>query len=195
MNTDVALDFVEGRMETALEGFWHRHIETCAECAAEVDEWKLFSRLAKRRHLDSAPDAVLASTIALFEHRAQMDKPSLREILASMVFDSFAQPAFGGARGEATARQLVLRAEEFDIHVRIWTTENGREMLGQIQSRSDDCFTADAHLHLLHNGERIGSSDLNDLGEFYFALVPDGFLSLQIDLPHLTVIGALNTTE
>jgi len=32
---------------------------------------------------------------------------------------------------------------------------------------------------------------VNDLGEFEFRSVPDGQLSLQIDLPHLTVITAL----
>jgi hypothetical protein len=111
-----------------------------------------------------------------------------------LIFDSFAQPAFGGARGESAARQMVMRAEEFDIHIRIWTTKNGREMLGQIQSTKSESFTQSAQLYLLQDGKRVGSSKLNDLGEFHFSAVPEGFLNLQTDLPHLTVIGALYTT-
>jgi len=114
--------------------------------------------------------------------------------VAELIFDSFAHPAFSGARGESTSRQMVMRAEEFDIHIRIWTTKNGREMLGQIQSTNSECFTQNAQLYLLQDGKRIGSSKLNALGEFHFSGVPEGFLNIQTDLPHLTVIGALYTT-
>ena len=114
---------------------------------------------------------------------------------SARVVEAHHQP-FAAVRGaEAAARQVVLRAEEFDIHLRIWKAACGREMLGQIQSRNTSDFTLQARLYLLQNGERISSTDLNDLGEFYFAEVPEGFLSIQVDLPHLTVIGALNTTE
>jgi hypothetical protein len=36
---------------------------------------------------------------------------------------------------------------------------------------------------------------VDDMGEFHFSDVPDGDLSLQIDLPNLTVIGALTVKE
>ena len=39
----------------------------------------------------------------------------------------------------------------------------------------------------------IGSARSNTLGEFAFTDLPDGVLSLQIDLPYLTVISALHT--
>ena len=117
----------------------------------------------------------------------------MRSVLASIVFDSFLQPAFSGARGVASAaRQLVMHAEEFDIHVKIWGDDNHRQMLGQLLPRSREDFVQRARFHLLRNGERIETTAVDDMGEFHFIDVPEGNLSLQIDLPNLTVIGALN---
>jgi hypothetical protein len=37
--------------------------------------------------------------------------------------------------------------------------------------------------------------EIDGMGEFHFSDVPEGDLSLHIDLPNLTVIGALNVKE
>jgi len=98
----------------------------------------------------------------------------------------------GGRGFMATARQLVMRAEEFDIHVKIWGEREHRQMLGQLLPRSGQDFVHAARFHLLRNGERIETTVVDEVGEFHFNDVPEGDLSLQIDLPNLTVIGALN---
>ena len=85
----------------------------------------------------------------------------------------------------------MLRAEEFDIHVKIWGEQDHRQLLGQMLSRSGDEFLGAAHFHLLRNGERLESTSMDDMGEFHFTDIPEGDLGLQIDLPNLTVIGAL----
>jgi len=48
---------------------------------------------------------------------------------------------------------------------------------------------------LYRNGERIETAGVDEMGEFRFRDVPEGDLSLQIDLPNLTVIGALNVKQ
>ena len=111
---------------------------------------------------------------------------------ASTLFDSHAQPALAGAREASDVRQLVLRAEGFDIHVKVWGTPPGRQMAGQILARGAALPVEDARLHLLREGERLATSVADKLGEFTFKDVPEGLLSLQIDLPHLTVVGALS---
>src|SRR5262249_23324584 len=95
--------------------------------------------------------------------------------------------------GETTARQVVLRAEEFDIHVKIWGDQDRRQMLGQLLPRSGEDFMQAARFHLLRNGERLDTTLVDEIGEVHFTHVPEGNLSLQIDLPNLTVIGALNS--
>ena len=88
-----------------------------------------------------------------------------------------------------------MRAEEFDIHIKIWGELNHKQMLGQLLPRSGDDFVHSARFHLLRNGERLESTAVDETGEFHFTDVPEGDLSLQIDLPNLTVIGALNVRE
>lgn len=115
-----------------------------------------------------------------------------RPAIASTLFDSHAQPALAGTRGTAEARHLVLRAEGFDIHVKIWGPASGRQMAGQILARGAAVPVEGARLHLLREGERMASTVADRIGEFGFNSVPEGLLSIQVDLPNLTVVGALN---
>jgi hypothetical protein len=88
-----------------------------------------------------------------------------------------------------------MRAEEFDIHIKIWGDRSRRQILGQLLPRNSKDFVQSARFHLLRNGQRIESTTNDEMGEFNFTDVPEGDLSLQIDLPNLTVIGALNIQE
>jgi hypothetical protein len=146
----------------------------------------------KNRVLASAPEGLVRSAEAIFEAPTRAWAPKLREIIASVVFDSFAQPSLAGARGTTTARQIVLRAEEFDIHVRISGESERRHMTGQVLARGETSFIQGAMLHLVRDGKRFESTSVDKLGEFEFQGIPDGLLSLQMDLPHLTIVGALN---
>jgi hypothetical protein len=147
--------------------------------------------LLKRANLESAPQSIIRGAENMFEPPAK--KPTVRQVLASLVFDSFAQPVMAGARGAtATSRQMVLQAEGYDIHLKIWGTASARRMAGQILARSERSFVHAARLHLLRDGERLDSTAVDKFGEFEFEVIPEGFLSLQVDLPHLTVVGTLS---
>jgi hypothetical protein len=117
--------------------------------------------LLKRVNLESAPLSLQRSAEGMFERRLEKSL-TIRQVLASLVYDSFAQPALSGARGGAAiSRQMVLRAEGYDIHLKIWGVAPQRRMAGQVLAR----------------------------------MVPEGFLSLQVDLPHLTVVGTISPNE
>jgi hypothetical protein len=187
---------VEGRLEKALELQWNEHLESCPECFMKMKDCRGFRESLSRSHLESASPSMLASAVALFQNQGRVEaRRSIRQIIATLFYDSCAQPAFAGARGATATRQVMMRAEEFDIHMRIWMTDESRELLGQIQPRDTTAFVESAKLHLLQDGKRVRSAETNALGEFHFSDVPDGSLSLQIDLPHLTVIGGLDITE
>jgi hypothetical protein len=193
LSSEAALDFAEGRLPKDLVGFWNDHLMTCTACTEDVAEWRKLGTNLKRSHLISAPQEDLDQALHIFP-KASSAGSQLRHVLASIIFDSFQQPAFAGARGAAAqSQQLVLRAEEFDIHVKIWGEFAHRQLLGQVLPRSGEEFVGAAHFHLLRNGERLESTAVDDMGEFHFTDIPEGDLSLQIDLPNLTVIGALKT--
>jgi hypothetical protein len=195
LRTETALDFLERRMEPGEETFWKEHLQSCKSCKHEITVWQQLGIDMKRFHLKSAPDEDLKRAIRIFPRLSERVQPALRHLLATIMFDSFREPAFAGSRGAAgAARQMVLRAEEFDIHIKIWGERDHRQMLGQLLPRGET-FVRAARFHLLRNGERLETTGVDDVGEFHFTEVPDGDLSLQIDLPNLTVIGALNVRE
>jgi hypothetical protein len=192
LDTETALDMTEGRLDEDRQAFWRRHMEVCAKCAKDVLHWREITSNLRRSHLLSAPADDVANAVNVFVPREKVS--AVRSILAAIVFDSFLQPAPAGVRGSSAnaARQLVMRAEEFDIHIKIWGDGFHKQMLGQLLPRHNKDFVSAARFHLLYNGERFESTTNDQTGEFRFRNVPDGDLSLQIDLPNLTVIGALN---
>jgi hypothetical protein len=193
LSTEIALDFLGGLLDPDKTMFWKRHLEVCNECAQEIGRVRQLEIDLERSHLKSASDQELQKAMQIYPQKPEGGGSRIRSILASLVFDSYMEPAMAGARGgSGAARQLVMRAEEFDIHVKIWGEEEHRQMLGQLLPRSGQDFVQSARFHLLRNGERVESTSVDDVGEFYFGDLPDGNLSLQVDLPNLTVIGALN---
>lgn len=217
LSSDTVLDFIEGRLAQDEQRFWRRHLEVCDTCTQDVSSWRQLATDLKRLHLKSASNEVLTKVIGFYPNQQNDSQSSLRSVIATLVFDSFREPAFAGARGvstatlvfdsfrepsfagargvSASARQLVMRAEEFDIHIKLWGEPGHRNILGQLLPRGAQNFLRVARFHLLQNGERVESTIVDEIGEFHFRDVPEGDLSLQIDLPNLTVIGALKVRE
>jgi len=197
LNTEATLDFVEGRLNKEEEAFWKKHMEICSDCVRNVQEWTQLRMDLRRTDLVSAPERDLQNVYEILEPGTGSEPAAPRSTLATIVFDSFLQPALAGARGGSgpAARQLVMRAEEFDIHLKIWGDQNHRQLMGQLLPRKGMGFVSAARFHLLRNGQRLESTGTDEMGEFRFTDLPEGVLSLQIDLPNLTVIGSLKVDE
>ncbi|MBI4471791.1 MAG: hypothetical protein HY646_03920 [Acidobacteria bacterium] len=193
--TETALDLLEGRLAKDQEIFWKQHLEVCKDCAQDVGRWRQLEVDLKQSHLKNASDQDLQKAAHIFPRRPDEGGSTVRSVLAHVIFDSFLQPALAGARGAPSARQLVMSVEEFDIHIKIWGEQGRREMLGQLLPRNSTGFCQFARFHILRNGEKLDSTSSGETGEFHFEYLPEGDLSLQIDLPNLTVIGALNVKE
>ena len=192
LSSEEALDMFEGRATEDQVRFWNNHANTCPDCRKQLTDWEEMGSLLKRENLESAPEATIRLAGAIFEALPVESRPGIRNVIASLVFDSFAQPAMAGARGAAAPHQFLLSAMEFDIHIRVWEAGAERRITGQILSRDKTADLQGAQLHLLHQGKRFGSTEADNFGEFEFDEVPEGPLYLQIDLPRLTITGALN---
>jgi len=196
LSPEIALDWIDGRLAKGQENFWRDHLELCKECTQDVEGWRELKTNLRRPYLRSASSETIRQVTQIFRPAPPKTESRFRQVMASLIFDSFLDPALAGARGTSvSARQLVMRAEEFDIHIKIWGDPDHRQMLGQLLPRSGARFVEAARFHLLQNGERLETASVDETGEFHFLDVPEGDLSLQIDLPNLTVIGALNVRE
>ncbi len=194
LSSKITLDLIDGRLGGDKETFWQQHLEVCRECAHEFDRWRQLKTDLKRSHLKSAPEGMLNKVFEFFP-QADENQASRLSVVASIVYDTFRDPAVAYARGAVAGRQLVMTAEEFDIHIKIWGEPDRRQMLGQLLPRGTTKFVGTARFHLLQNGERLETATLDEMGEFSFTDLPEGDLSIQIDLPNLTVVGALNVGE
>jgi hypothetical protein len=201
LSQEKALDLLELKIAESERLSLYAHIDSCKECASEFQAWSALVNLVRRAHLLSPPEATLASAKSIGETglTAWGLRPLLKQVVALIVFDSSGETATAGARAgllteqQAVSRQVLLRTDDFDVHIRISKVEDHRELVGQILPRRGGGFIRDALVHLQHEDQRIGSARSNTLGEFVFTDLPDGVLSLQIDLPHVTVISALHT--
>jgi hypothetical protein len=177
------IELLEGRSED-------KHADQCPECRGRVEEWRLLHSRLHRTQLVDAPVTVLKAAYGI-----PGPQNGIGQALASLIFDSFSQPAFAGARGSGESRQLVLRSAEIDVHIRISGKPENRQIMGQVLTRSETGSIDTAKVHLVRDGKRIQSAELDPLGEFEFKNSPAGLLSLQIDLPSLTVTGPLGSED
>ena len=187
-----ALNLLEGHAQEEQVTEWTLHMEACGGCREHLDYWKEFFLNLNGSHLENAPEPLILNAETIFQP-ARPRLPRLRDvrqIVASLVFDSLSQPALAGARGTTVARQIVLRAEDFDIHLRI--SGNPRRMSGQVLVRGKSEFIAGASLYLTRDGEPCGSAVTDSRGEFEFVSIPEGTLNLQMDLQDVTIDSALD---
>jgi hypothetical protein len=195
LDSKTALDMADGTKNRLDNPSLDRHLAACNACSAEVQHWSTLVAWVRRAHLASAPAGVVPSAKSIFRDAR---RPA-RQVAATLIHDSLLQASAASLRAEARAfehalsRQLVFQAEEFDIYVRISSSEDRHDLLGQILQRGRQGFVQTATLYLRHDDERIASAAVNDLGEFEFHNVPEGTLSLQIDLPNITIISAIHT--
>src|SRR5262245_56258793 len=104
-------------------------------------------------------------TQAVIDARRELNQPMPRETLAATLFDSLIQP-LTGARGATDARQVVLRAQEFDIHLKISTNPSQHEIIGQVFARTETEFVSSVQLHLSLNGKRLKTTRSDNFGQF-----------------------------
>src|SRR5215831_19086958 len=102
MSTETALDLADGRLEPSEADFWEKHISTCTTCTQDMADWRNLGVNLKRPHLENAPSKDLERAFNVFTSSSPTGS-KLRQVLAGIIFDSFQQPAFAGARGGATA--------------------------------------------------------------------------------------------
>lgn len=194
LTSDLALDLIEGRLVSSEIPALTEHVEKCGSCGQHLTEWRRIHSRLTSPHLKSAPPALLEHAGTIFG--AADGKPTtFREIVAAVVFDSLLRPALAGARGATDARQVLMRAEELDIHLRISTNPSQQQILGQLFVRNESQFLNSVRLHLLKDGRPFRSTWSDNFGDFRFNDVPKGLFRLQIDLPELTVVAGITVSE
>ncbi len=124
--------------EAALVEIW---LATDAQAARLLQDYQTISAVVRADRAFAVPEALIARAKAIFQPSVSCG-PSLidrlRAVVAELTFDSRAQVALAGVRGEAVAHQLTYQAGDLDIDLQLEPIGEGDNrcwrVLGQVSS-------------------------------------------------------------
>lgn len=153
------------------------HLQSCAKCTAEVNNFAKIINLMKTDEAKDAPTDLLVWTKNIFRSKIVEPKKSiLQKILAVLEMDlSPNTAAFGERSASSPTRQLFYKADEIGISLRISKDENELNLMGQILG---DGFE-NCQIELQNNQTSI-SVGSNEMSEFRMSKIPFGNYDLFI---------------
>jgi Putative zinc-finger len=187
LSVENLMTYVDGQAVAADKQAFEQHLHDCAECSElRQDLQNLVNRL-REDSIYEPPSSVLQWGMDLFQPVMQPSSSGgrIRKIIASLVFDTFEQPALAGLRRVgAPPRQLLFRAGDVDVDVKIESMEaNDRiTLVGQVLSTGAKFFD-NTPVKLESHGIVRYKTRTNLVGEFSFDEVPKDTYHLSVDLP------------
>jgi hypothetical protein len=167
------LDFRDGKLSEAEAARVHRHIVTCGTCAKKFAQADSLLQKLSRVQRAEIPDDVLKRAFGIFQPLKRRSTAILNIVdrVASLVFDSWTGAGVAGMRGGwgSGARQLSMKADEFDLHLGVAYDEESTGVRGQLLARRQSGFNPAFSVLLIGNdGDTLGAAVANEFGEFAF---------------------------
>jgi anti-sigma factor RsiW len=178
-------DLAEGRLLPFESDAARAHISSCSSCAGRLARLEQVVGLMRTDTAEDAPPDVLARAVGLFRPRsASAERPSnLKRILATLSFDSMqAAHAFGVRSGQTSGRQLLFRAGENDLDLRVAPSGDAWVVSGQVLG---EC--SGGRVELRGASGAVAQVVLNDLCEFSLPPVRAGDYTLRLRLPDVEI--------
>jgi len=186
LNTEELVEYMDGRVSDEGKLALENHLSSCEDC---TELRTAIQALVLRLEEDTAfepPADLVKWGINLFQPLLQpATGGKLRKMIAALVFDTFGQPLQAGVRRVgAPARQLLFRAGDVDVDVKIESMEaNDRiTLVGQVLSTTAKFFDS-TPVKLESHGIVRYRTMTNLVGEFSFDEVPKDTYHLSVDLP------------
>lgn len=187
------VDYLDGRLVAAAAETVAAHLAAgCGNCVSAREWYESVGALARGDESVEPPQWVINRAIKTFDGtrgRSALSK-RLGNILATLVYDSFARPVVAGARTtEATDHQLLYRADDYKIDLLLASSDQGTDVTGQILRESEFLFesTAGIPLELVVGGKPVHSTSTNDMGEFKIEAIDSGQYDLRIEAGEVTI--------
>jgi hypothetical protein len=180
------VNYTDGTTSVTERTSYEKHLTACNECHELSQEFNLLLARVKNDSTSEPPTDLVQWGVNLFQPVAQLKKGgALKKLIALLVFDTFDQPMLAGVRRVgAPPRQLLFRAGEVDVDVKIESVEaNDRiTLVGQVLSNADKFFE-NTPVKLESHGIVRYKTRTNLVGEFSFDEVPKDTYHLSVDLP------------
>lgn len=172
-------DFVRGVAGT--EASVTNHVEECRECQKDVHWLQAVATYGATEKKYDPPEWAVSNAQKVFSLKRPGIVTIAKEIVASLVFDSFNEPmAVGVRRRDLPARQALYHAGNVQLDLKIELGDEKGLIIGQLIADKADMDIRGLEVEITQKGEVIGKSRTNALGEFIFQDLPKGNYELQV---------------
>jgi Putative zinc-finger len=188
VNAEKLMEYMDGQLTEEAKAMIDGHLSHCSDCLQTRNELHQFVIWLQTDSSYEPPAETLEWGVSLFQPMLQPKESAggkIRKIVASLVFDTFDEPAPAGVRRVgAPPRQLLFRAGDVDVDVKIEAVEtNDRiSLVGQVLSNTEKFFD-NTPVKLESHGLVRYKTMTNFVGEFVFDEVPKDTYHLSVDLP------------
>ena len=177
-------DFVRGISRPETIANIQSHLTSgCSDCAATFDIWKRVHTIITNEKSYAPAEGLVRMVKQEFAARHSVEPP--QSVVASLVFDTLAQPLLAGVRsGTVTARQLVYEAEGVTVDLRLDSQPQSNKIcaVGQVlDKRIPGVSSSDASVMLwTEKGLPLLETKANEFGEFHLEFEAQDHLRLSI---------------
>jgi hypothetical protein len=180
--TDKLLAFAAAELEPSDTREIDDHLSTgCRACTAEISEVLRLREL--NRALEDAPPWAIRKAAEIPANRRAGTLTAIAGRLADLVFDSLRDPLPKGARStHAGARQMLYRALEYDIDLRVTPMPGGMARItGQVMPGLLRAAETVDGLEVALDGHIANTALTSELGEFDLGAVTPGTYELVVE--------------
>jgi predicted anti-sigma-YlaC factor YlaD len=184
-STEEWIDFVNLVVSARKKQEMEEHLgKGCKHCSKTLSVWQRVRRTAKTEGNYQPPNDLVRIAKAAFTGSLLAEQRKRAGNLVEMLFDSFLQPVFDGARSSSTGiRQMLYRADPFQIDLQLEVQPGGRSVVvtGQLLNF--------AHPEIVGRNVPVMLSNLrggvvqtvtNQFGEFRETIETSGDLELTV---------------
>ncbi|MEK7831833.1 MAG: hypothetical protein AAB401_12145 [Acidobacteriota bacterium] len=186
------LDHARNLLAEAESATVKTHLQSGCRSCEENLRWltEASQLMAQDRSFEFSEDTI-KGLVAWFKSQPAHARPSVRKLLANLIFDSLAARQVAFVRTEAVAgqspagRQMLFQAEGYDIDLRFEGVEDkaAEDLIGQVLPQSDSATaTGGATVELWQDEKQQLSAEANEHGVFRFARIPSGVYDLKIQI-------------
>jgi hypothetical protein len=182
------IDFVNQAVDINEKQVMERHLEQgCKRCMKTVSLWQRVQQSAASEASYQPPEDALKVAKAAFAGAGLAGQKTGAGNRIKVLFDSFRQPVFEGARSVGTGtRQMLYRADPFQIDVQVEAKHGGNRIVvtGQLLDlRNKGIIGPDARIVLSNLRGQVVNAVTNQFGEFSGEIETSGDLQMTFASP------------
>lgn len=185
--TETWIDYVNQVVVGEEKKLMEHHLQQgCKSCMETRAIWEKVRTSATAERSYRPPEDTIRVTKAAFAGAGLAEKQSGSSSGVQVLFDSFLQPVFAGARSTgSTIRQMLYRADPFQIDLQVEAKQGNRIVVtGQLLDlNKSENGTRDARIILSNLQGHVVDTVANQFGEFSAEIENSGDLQLTFANP------------